>query len=216
MLDWLFQLHDPDHLRHLVATAGLVALVAIVFAETGIFAGFFLPGDSLLIAAGVFTALDPSLPDAAPLLDFVTTGTALTVAAIAGNQVNWWIGWWIGGRAWAWPDGRLFKRRYLEDAKGFYDRWGGLALVAGRFIPIARTFIPFVAGVARMPFGRYLLWNVLGALVWVWSLLALGHWLGNSPLREQLHLLLVAVVVLSFVPVAIAAILRWRSTPPAQ
>lgn len=212
MLDWLHQLTDPAGLRNLLQGAGLLLLIAIIFAETGILAGFFLPGDSLLLTAGVLCALDPTVkPPGPPVLDLATTGIALTIAAIAGDWLNFHLGKWTGDTVWAWPDRRFFKRAHLQEAHEFYERWGGWAIAGGRFVPIVRTFVPFVAGVARMPYGRFVAWNIAGALIWIWSLLLLGWKLGqNETMRSNLHYLVLAVIALSFVPVGIGVLRRWR------
>ena len=210
MLDWYTQLTDPAGLRVLLQGAGLLILVAIIFAETGILAGFFLPGDSLLL-----TALDPTTkPPGPPVLDLVTTGVALTVAAIAGDWLNFHLGAWTGQRIWQRPDGRFYKRAYLEEARDFYQRWGGWAIAGGRFVPIVRTFVPFVAGVARMPYRSFVFWNLAGAIIWVWSMLLIGWKLGqNETMRANLHYLVLAVIAVSFIPVVVGIVRRARVAP---
>jgi len=212
MLTWFYQLTDPVGLRHLLQGVGLILLIAIIFAETGILAGFFLPGDSLLLTAGVLCALDPTTtPPGAPVLDLLTTGIALSVAAILGDWLNFSLGKWTGVKIWQRPDGRFYKRAYLEEAQEFYARWGGWAIAGGRFVPIVRTFVPFVAGMARMPYRTFIFWNIAGALIWVWSMLLLGWKLGqNETMRANLHYLVLAVIAVSFVPVAVGIIKRWR------
>lgn len=216
MLDWLHQLHSPEGIRALIAAGGLIVLAGIIFAETGILAGFFLPGDSLLVTAGVLCALDPTAPEKAPLLDLDLTMSVLCVAAVLGDWVNFWMGKMAGGRVWSWPDGRFYKRRYLEEAQAFYEKRGGIALAACRFIPIARTFVPFAAGMARMPFRAFFIWNVLGALIWVCSLLTLGWWLGrDETMRRNLHLLILAVIAISFIPLVVGVMKRLLGKRPA-
>ena len=115
-MDWLHQLHDPEGLKRLIVSGGVILLVGIIFAETGLLVGFFLPGDSLLFLAGALCAVNLLEPSAPPPLDFTTTAIALTIAAIIGNSVNYWLGHWAGDRIWNRPDGRFIKRRYLEEA----------------------------------------------------------------------------------------------------
>ena len=216
MFEWLQQIHTTEGIKALIAAGGLLVLTIIIFAETGILAGFFLPGDSLLVTAGVLCSLDPTAPDKAPLLDLGTTMIVLSVAAILGDWFNFWMGKLAGSKVWAWPDGRLYKRRYLEEAHAFYEKRGGIALAACRFIPIARTFVPFAAGMARMPFRSFFLWNVGGAVVWVSSLLVLGWWLGrNDTMRKNLHLLILAVVAISFIPLVVGVLKRVFGKAPA-
>ncbi len=215
MLDWLHQLTDPAGLRTLLQGAGLLLLIAIIFAETGLLAGFFLPGDSLLLTAGVLCALDPTTTvPGPPVLHLLTTGIALSLAAIAGDGLNFGLGKWTGALIWQRPDGRFYKRAYLVEAEEFYLRWGGWAIAGGRFVPIVRTFVPFVAGMARMPYRQFLFWNVTGALVWVWAMLLLGWKLGqNEVMRANLHYLVLAIVAVSFVPVLVGVIRRLRQAP---
>ena len=185
IMAWLNQLHDPEGLKHLIVSGGVVLLMIIVFSETGLLVGFFLPGDSLLFLAGALCSvnlLDPSTP---PPLDFTLTTVALVVAAILGNTVNYWLGRWAGETVWDRPYGRFIKRRYLEEAHAFYEKWGAVSLVLTRYVPIARTFVPFVAGVSRMRFAVYTLWNVVGALLWVPVLMAVGYWLGQIPFVQR-------------------------------
>lgn len=193
----------------MIAAGGLLLLAVIIFAETGILAGFFLPGDSLLVTAGVFCGFDPRDPSKPPLLDVGTCMVVLSAAAIAGDWLNFHFGAWTGDRIWQRPDGRFFKRRYLEEAQAFYARHGGLALAGARFVPIARTFVPFAAGMARMPYRAFVLWNVAGAILWVCSLLALGRWLGtNEVMRRNLHLLILVVVGISLIPLVVTVLKR--------
>lgn len=211
MLEWFHQLHDPEALTRLIATHGLWLLASIVFAETGLLIGFLLPGDSLLFLAGALCSVNLVERTAAPPLEFWPVVAVLFAAAVLGNTLNYWLGKWLGDRVWARPDGRLIKRRYLEEAHGFYERWGALSLVLTRFVPIARTFVPFVAGMSRMEFATFTLWNVLGALVWVPSLTAVGYWLGRVQfVQRNLETIVLAVVIISIVPVAIGGWLRWR------
>lgn len=217
MPDWFTSLYDTEGLKQLIVAGGLLLLVGIVFAETGILAGFFLPGDSLLVTAGVLCVVNPLNPaDAAPL-EFWTVGCLLCGAAVAGDWVNFWFGKLTGNRIWQRPDGRFFKRKYLIEAQEFYARWGGISLAGARFVPIARTFVPFVAGMARMPFGSFMFWNLAGAVTWVWSLLALGYWLGgNEALVKNLHYLILLIVAISFVPLVIGVLRRWLRKAPAE
>ena len=219
MIDWIQQLFNPESLTRLIATGGVPIISAIVFAETGLLVGFFLPGDSLLFLAGSLCALNPfDATKPAPLPLWPVT-IALIIAAILGNTANYWLGRWAGTAVWNRPDGRIFKRRYLDDAHDFYRRYGGVSLVLTRFIPIARTFTPFVAGVSRMPFALYTLWNVLGAVVWVTSLLAAGYWLGQMPfVKKHIEVIILGIIAVSILPVVIGVSLRWLrpSKPPAE
>ncbi len=209
-MDWLHQLHDPEGLKRLIVSGGLLLLVGIIFAETGLLIGFFLPGDSLLFLAGALCAVNLLDTTAPPPLAFWVTATALTVAAIIGNSLNYWLGHWAGDRIWERPDGRFIKRRYLLEAHAFYEKWGWLSLVLTRFVPIARTFVPFVAGVSRMSFMAFTLWNVVGALLWVPVLMGVGYWLGQMEfVQRNLQIIVLAVIVISVMPVVIGAGLRW-------
>lgn len=205
-MEWLQAMHSEVWLRQVVADLGLAVLVLIVFAETGLLAGFFLPGDSMLVTAGILTVGTPG--GDAPL-GLGTTMAALVLAAIAGNEVGRRLGARLGDGIRGRPDGWFFKRRHLADAEAYYAEKGALSLVLARFVPILRTFVPFVAGMGRMDARRFLLWNVIGAVLWVPSLLTLGHCIGRTPLAEKLHEVILVVIALSFLPIVLGALRRW-------
>jgi membrane-associated protein len=217
MVHWLLQLLDPQGIQQIIASGGLAVLTAIIFAETGLLVGFFLPGDSLLFLAGAMSAvnlLDPSRP---PPLDAVVTGCALAAAAVAGNSLNYLLGRMVGQRAWSRPDGRFLTRARLEQAHAFYERHGVLSLVLTRFVPVARTFVPFVAGISRMSFASFCLWNLIGAVAWVPSLILAGYHLGRVAfVQRHIELIVLAVIAVSLLPVAISALYRRRraGVPP--
>lgn len=196
--------YSPEGLQELAAAGGIYLLVAIIFAETGLLIGFFLPGDSLLLVAGLLLKrglLGLSLPVALAVL---------AAAAVIGDWVNFWMGAKAGHRAWQWKDGRLFKHRHLVEAKEFYDRYGGPAIALCRFVPVARTFVPFVAGLSRMRFRQFMLWNAVGGSAWVASMLLLGYWLGHYDwLVKRIDLIVLIVVAVSVLPLVIHAVRRW-------
>jgi membrane-associated protein len=218
VLAWLLHLYSQDGVQQLIARSGLGALVAIIFAETGLFIGFALPGDSLLLATGVCCRVNPlalALGDAdlgaKPLLPLGTTVLSLIAAALVGNLLNAWFGRLAGGHIQRRPDSRFFKRRHLAEATAFLAQWGGWALVAGRFVPVVRTFVPFAAGMAGMPAFRVVLWSTAGAVLWVGLMLLLGFEVASSQaLVKRLHYLVLVVVALSFLPIAISLLVRWR------
>lgn len=220
MLAWIAHWYSQEGMQQLIAGGGVLALALIIFAETGLFVGVILPGDSLLLATGVCCQLNPlavatGTHAAPPLLPLGWTLAALCVAAIAGNLVNAWFGHLAGDRIRGWPDGRFFKQRHLAEATRFYAQWGGWALVAGRFVPIARTFVPFAAGLARMPARPLVGWSVAGGVLWIVAMVLVGFALAHSPMMvRNLHLLVLAVVALSVLPVAINLYLRWRRAVP--
>ena len=208
LLHWLVDivLHLDKHLVELVAAYGLlvyVILFAIVFAETGFVITPFLPGDSLLFAAGALAAVDTSGTLSAPLLSLV-----LAVAAIAGNTTNYHIGRWIGPPAFS-GRYRFLKVEYLRRTEAFFDKHGALTIVLSRFVPIIRTCAPFVAGVGRMPYARFQAYNIGGGLAWVLAFIWAGYFFGNIPLvQNNFGFVTIGIVVLSTLPVAWAALRR--------
>jgi membrane-associated protein len=188
----------------LIAFVGLTGMALIVFAETGLFIGFFFPGDSLLVTAGIFAAHGD--------FNIVTLDVVLIVAAIAGNLVGYWTGRRAGTALYSRQDSRFFKRRHLERTRDFYERHGGKTIVITRFMPIVRTFAPIVAGAAPMPFARFATYNVVGAILWVVSLTVGGYTLGRviPDIDSKIHIVVAIVIVLSFVP-GIVSWLRNRS-----
>jgi membrane-associated protein len=203
VIDYLLQvLTDPAALYELVRWGGYVVLVAIVFTETGLLIGFFLPGDSLLITAGLVAAaggLDPWL-----------LTVLLSVAAIVGDSVGYAIGYRTGPRIFTREDSRWFSRTHLVRTREFYERHGGKTIVLARFIPIIRTFAPVVAGVGRMEYRRFLLYNVLGGIGWVASLTWAGYLLGQAipDIGRYIHIVIVVVIVLSVIPIVVE---WWRA-----
>jgi membrane-associated protein len=199
-MDWIRDLlaHIPS-VEEIVRIGGHPALVAIIFAECGLLIGFFLPGDSLLVTAGLFAAKG-DLPIGWMLL-------TLTVASIVGNTVGYWIGKRIGKPLFEREDSRLFKRRHLVKAHDFYERHGGKAIVLARFVPIVRTFVPTIAGAVDMSFSRFTLYNVIGGVLWIWSMLFIGYGLGSfiPGLEKKIEYVIVVVVALSLLP----AVIEW-------
>lgn len=196
-------LHLDRHLDLLFAHMGLWTygvIFVIIFAETGLVVTPFLPGDSLLFATGALAARGLIAP--------LALGALLSAAAIAGDTVNYWIGQAVGPRVFRQERSRFFKREYLDRTQRFFEEYGSLTIVLARFVPIVRTFAPFVAGIGRMAYGRFLFYNVLGGIVWVTAFVALGYFFGNLPtVREHFTLAIGVVIVLSSVPVLVEL---WR------
>jgi len=191
-------LHLDRHLAEVIATYGVwtyLILFAVIFLETGIVATPFLPGDSLLFAAGTFAALGS--------LDVGFLILLLAAAAILGDTVNYWIGRRLGPRVFR-ENVRFLNRQHLERTHAFYEKHGGKTIVIARFLPIIRTFAPFVAGIGTMSYGRFLVYNVVGGVVWVLGFVLLGYFFGNLPVvRENFSLVILAIIVLSVLPIVI-------------
>ncbi|MGA9394131.1 MAG: DedA family protein, partial [Azonexus sp.] len=194
-------LHLDKHLALLVQQYGLWIygiLFVIIFSETGFVVTPFLPGDSLLFVAGALAALGEGGMDIFMLI------TVLTVAAILGNTVNYHIGRYLGPKVFHWENSRFFNRAALLKTHAFYEVHGGKTLVISRFLPLFRTFAPFVAGIGAMSYAKFALFNVVGAVAWVASLCLAGYWLGNMPwVKANLSIIIVGIIVVSLVPVAI-------------
>jgi membrane-associated protein len=169
-------------------------LFAVIFAETGLVVFPFLPGDSILFIAGTVTA-------AAAGLNVHVLVALLIVAAIAGDSVNYAIGHYIGPKIFDKRDSRWFRQDHLRRTQAFYDKYGGVTIIIGRFVPIIRTFAPFLAGVAGMSYRRFLSFNVIGAILWISSLVYAGYLFGNIPwVKNNLSLIVVGIVVVSLIP----------------
>jgi membrane-associated protein len=197
-MDGLIQLfHRLTDVETLVRVGGLTAMTAIVFAETGLMVGFFLPGDSLLVTAGVFASTGQ--------FDILLLNVILVAAAIAGDTVGYWIGRRAGPALFNRPKSLLFNPDHLRRAHEFYEKHGGKTIILARFMPIVRTFAPVVAGMGRMQYRRFLSFNVFGGLLWVVSMTLIGYYLGKIPgVREHIELVIVIVVFLSVLPGFIA------------
>ena len=189
--DWFHRIYDVESL---VRVGGLAALTAIVFTETGLFVGFFLPGDSLLVTAGIFAAKGD--------LELWTLNTVLSLAAILGDTTGYVIGFKTGPMIFRREDSLFFHRKHLLTAKQFYDQYGGFTIVVARFIPILRTFAPVVAGVGKMQYSRFIAYNVFGGIFWVFSMTFAGYFLGRMVpnIQEQIHIVIAVVIFLSLLP----------------
>jgi membrane-associated protein len=201
-------LHLDQHLGQLISQYGTwthLILFLIVFCETGLVVTPFLPGDSLLFAAGTFAALGA--------LDLWLVVVLLVVAAIAGDTVNYWVGAYIGPRAFR-GDVRFLRKEYLDRTHAFYEKHGGKTIIMARFIPIIRTFAPFVAGVGAMSYPKFITYNVVGALLWVGLFVLGGYFFGNiSVVRENFTLVILAIIGISVLPIVIEALRARRSRP---
>jgi membrane-associated protein len=194
-------LHLDQHLNEWADKLGpwlYLLLFAIVFCETGLVVTPFLPGDSLLFAVGALAATDGSP------LNVVLILVLLLVAGVLGDAVNYSIGARVGPRVFTRTDSRLFNREHLLRTQRFYETYGGKTIFLARFVPIIRTFAPFVAGIGRMSYPRFAMWNVSGAVTWVTLFLLGGYWFGNLPVvEENFTLVILAIIAISLVPIAI-------------
>jgi membrane-associated protein len=201
LIDFLHTLTDPERLIHLLGTVltgwlGYAALFAVVFSETGLLLGFFLPGDSLLFTVGVVAG--------AGQLNIALIVVLLSIAAVVGDGVGYLLGRRAGRSVFQRPDSRLFKREHLIRTQEFYDKHGGKTIIIARFVPIIRTFAPFVAGVAEMNYPKFLSYNVFGGVGWVTAVSLAGYSLGSVPLvRRNFDKAVLLIVFLSVVPIIV-------------
>lgn len=182
----------------LIQTVGYIGLILIVFAETGLLFGFFLPGDSLLIAAGLFAAKGD--------MDVLLLLSTLTVAAIIGDAIGFFIGRKLGPLLYNKKDSFFFRRKHIKAAHDFYEKHGGKTIIIARFIPIIRTFVPTVAGAADMNYFRFVIFNIIGAFLWVFSMILGGFYLGRTfgdKINDYIHFLIIGIILISFVPIFI-------------
>ena len=201
-----------DRLRDLpalVTWAGYIGLFAIIFTETGLFFGFFLPGDSLLVTAGLLISQGLQI-------DLITLGVLLTIAAVAGDTLSYWIGRTSGPRLFTREDSLFFKRKHLMKAADFYEKHGSKTIVLARFMPIVRTFAPVVAGAAMMNYRRFWIYNLIGGIAWIWSMLLAGYFLGSQfpGIGKHLEKVILVVIFLSILP-GIISWLRARKAAAA-
>ena len=202
LLDFVHRLRD---VQGLVAWGGYVGMAVIVFAETGLLIGFFLPGDSLIVTAGLLSATHN-------LLNVYWLGLLLTVASILGNTVGYAIGAATGPRLFTREDSLLFNKKHLYRAHAFYEKHGGKTIIIARFMPIVRTFVPVVAGMGQMEYRRYFQYNVIGGVAWIWSMLFIGYFLGRyiPGVDKHVELVIMIVIFLSLLP-GIISWLRHRN-----
>jgi len=193
----------------MIRWGGTALVCLIVFVETGLFVGFFLPGDSLLVSAGIFAA--------AGHLDVAALLTLVSLCAIAGDQLGYLIGHRAGEALYRRDDSFLFRKKHLQRAHDFYEKYGGKTVILARYVPIVRTFAPAVAGAASMRYRRYLSYSVIGGPLWVWSMVLTGYFLGTAipDVNQHIHLVIIVVVFLSFLPALFEVLRHRRRRPPA-
>jgi membrane-associated protein len=198
-------LHKIYDVQGLISWGGPFLVCTIVFVETGFFVGFFLPGDSLLVTAGIFAATGQISLKALLL--------PVTLCAIVGDQIGYWIGRAAGASLYKREDSLIFRRSHLQRAHDFFEKYGGKAVILARFIPIVRTFCPPVAGAAQMPYPRYVAYDICGGMLWATGLILASYFLGRTipNLSQRIHYVIAVVIVLSLLP-AIIGILRERRT----
>lgn len=199
LLDFLHTLTDPERLIHLISTVltgwlGYGLLFGVIFAETGLLTGFFLPGDSLLFTVGVVVG--------AGKLNLLVIVLTLIAAALIGDTTGYFLGRHTGEMIFNRPDSRFFKKEYVLRTQAFYTKYGGRTMIYAKFVPIVRTFAPFMAGVGKMSYFRFLSYDVFGAVGWITSMTVLGYYLGSVPLiRRHFEKAIIAIVLLSLIPV---------------
>jgi membrane-associated protein len=206
---WLIGLAQPENLQALANMSGhawvsYLILAAIIFSETGLLVGFFLPGDSLLFAAGLLSSQD--------VFDVSLLIVTLSVAAVVGDAVNYYAGLQMGEHVFERGRLRFVKHSHLLAARAFYERHGGKAIILARFVPLVRTFTPFVAGVARMGYARFVVYNLVGGVGWITSMTLCGYWLGQIIwIREHFEIVVLAIIFISVLPVVGGMAKHWLS-----
>ncbi len=210
---WLIGLAKPENLKELVNLGGqqwvsYAILSSIVFSETGLLVGFFLPGDSLLFAAGFLASQE--------VFDYPLLAGTLSAAAIVGDALNYFVGLQMGEYVFERGRLRFVKHSHLLAAKAFYERHGGKAIVLARFVPLVRTFTPFVAGVARMEYKRFAAYNIVGGIGWVLSMTTAGYFLGRIPwVQHNFELVVIVIVAISVLPILVSAVQHWKASGAA-
>ena len=213
-MDMLSQLLDVvlnlrEHIGELIAQYGphiYTLFFAVIFCETGLVFTPILPGDSLLFTAGAFAALGQ--------LNIWLMFVLLSVAAILGDTVNYWVGHYLGPKVFKWKKSRFFNPEHLQRTHAFYEKYGGKTIILARFVPIVRTFAPFVAGIGAMTYSRFILYNVTGGIAWVAICLFAGYWFGNIPwVAEHFEIVVIGIAVVSVLPMFVEY-WRSRSTSP--
>ena len=203
---WSQLLQPQFYIEH----GGLWLIMFVVFAETGLFAGFFLPGDSLLFVAGIYSTnlANEVVATGNEYIDLLVILVLIAFAGIAGNATGYWFGRKVGPAMYGWKENLLFKRTYLEQAHEFYEKHGGGAIIVARFIPIIRTFAPIVAGIVQMQKAKFLLYNIIGSIAWVFSMLVGGHFLQKwilsqfgFDLKHHLEIIVLGIVFITTAPV---------------
>lgn len=209
-----FILHIDRHLAEIIASYGgwtYGVLFLIIFAETGFVITPFLPGDSLLFAAGAFCAK----PETG--LNVHVMALLLWFAAVAGDTVNYWIGSRIGPAVFRREDSIFLRKKHLERAHAFFEKYGGRAIILARFVPIVRTFVPFVAGVGSMTYSRFIAYNIIGGFIWIYFFLYAGFWFGNRPFVQQnFKLVILVIIILSVLPMVFEGWRAWRESRAAK
>jgi len=204
-----FILHIEVHLDYLIQTYHTwtyLILFMIIFCETGVVVLPFLPGDSLLFAIGAFAARGS--------FDFWTISITLLVAAIIGDSLNYTIGKYVGPKVFHKADSKLFNKSHLLKAQAFYEKYGAKTIIIARFIPIVRTFAPFVAGIGEMTYKKFMTYNVVGAVAWIFIFIPLGYFFGNLPfIQSNFKLVMIAIIVISVLPPIIEFIREHKKRP---
>jgi len=203
---WTNLLQPQFYIEH----GGLWLILFVVFAETGLFAGFFLPGDSLLFVAGIYSTnlANEFIPTGNEVFDLLLIMMLISVAGIIGNTTGYWFGRKVGPSMYQWKENMFFKQRYLQQAHEFYEKHGGGAIIVARFIPIVRTFAPIVAGIVQMDQKKFSFYNVVGCVAWVGSMLFAGHFLQKwilaqfgFDLKDHLEIIVLGIVAVTTAPV---------------
>lgn len=201
MWDFLKQLTDPESI---IRYGGFALLLFVIFAETGLLIGFFLPGDNLIFIAGLLCATKPELMN----VSFPFALAGMMIAAIIGNIFGFWFGKRVGKKLYSREDSFLFKKRHVEITKAYYERHGGKTLIIGRFIPIIRTFAPILAGVIHIDFRKFMIYNIVGAVAWIGGIGSIAYYLGiKFPQIEQyLGYIFITLIVITALPVIFTAL----------
>lgn len=195
MIEFLKQLTDP---QSIIAYGGLALLLFVVFAETGLLIGFFLPGDSLIFISGMICVSKPELLG----VNLISLILLLCTAAILGNIVGYWFGYKVGPPLFERKDSLIFKKRYLTVTQEFYNKNGGKTLIIGRFLPIIRTFAPILAGVVKIDFKKFMIYNISGAIAWIGTLCSIGYFLGTYEwVQKNIGYIVIGLIIITAIPV---------------